>query len=305
MEKTRSGMSRHMLIPVDFSDASMFAVRVGFRFARGLGMMPLLMHVYPMVWMGDDTAGEYLGENDPMESELADAIAERDMMRAAEHRFRKFRRQLTEKIESGDIADVKYTTLLQQGIPEDEILGYCREQHPGMVLMSTRGISRKEEDLIGSVTAEVLDSCEVPVFTIPDNYPIEDSKPLKRMLMFCTLDQYDVPALEKLMHTFDSPEIDVWLMPVTHRHAATVQQLLNSLFEKLSNAWPNATFHEAPLLDAKIDAQLETFIKNNQIQLIIAPNRRASILTRLFRPSVAHQCLFTIDIPMLALPADK
>lgn len=305
MEKTRSGMSRHMLIPVDFSDASMFAVRVGFRFAGVLGMTPVLMHVYPLVWLGDDTAGEYLGENDPMESELADAIAERDMMRAAEHCFRKFRKQLTEKIESGDIADVKYTTLLQQGIPEDEILGYCREQHPGMVLMSTRGISRKEEDLIGSVTAEVLDSCEVPVFTIPDNYPIEDSQPLKRMLLFCTLDQYDVPALEKLMHTFNSPEIDVWLMPVTHRHAATVQQLLNSLFEKLSNAWPNATFHEAPLLDAKIDSQLETFIKNNQIQLIIAPNRRASILTRLFRPSVAHQCLFTIDIPMLALPADK
>lgn len=294
-----------MLIPVDFSDASMFAVRVGFRFAHVLDMTPVLMHVYPMVWLGDDTAGEYLGENDPMESELADAIAERDMMRAAEHRFRKFRRQLTEKIESGDIADVKYTTLLQQGIPEDEILGYCREQHPGMVLMSTRGISRKEEDLIGSVTAEVLDSCEVPVFTIPDNYPIADSQPLKRMLLFCTLDQYDVPALEKLMHTFNSPEIDVWLMPVTHRHAATVQQLLNSLFEKLSNAWPNATFHEAPLLDAKIDSQLETFIKNNQIELIIAPNRRASILTRLFRPSVAHQCLFTIDIPMLALPADK
>lgn len=305
MEKTRSGMSRHMLIPVDFSDASMFAVRVGFRLARVLDMTPVLMHVYPMVWLGDDTAGEYLGENDPMESELADAIAERDMMRAAEHRFRKFRKQLSEKIESGEIADVKYTTLLQQGIPEDEILGYCREQHPGMVLMSTRGISRKEEDLIGSVTAEVLDSCEVPVFTIPDNYPIEDSKPLKRMLMFCTLDQYDVPALEKLMHTFNSPEIDVWLMPVTNRHAATVQQLLNSLFEQLSNSWPNATFHEAPLLDAKIDSQLETFIKNNQIELIIAPNRRASILTRLFRPSVAHQCLFTIDIPMLALPADK
>ncbi len=298
-------MSRHMLIPVDFSDASMFAVRVGFRLARVLDMTPVLMHVYPMVWLGDDTAGEYLGENDPMESELADAIAERDMMRAAEHRFRKFRKQLSEKIESGEIADVKYTTLLQQGIPEDEILGYCREQHPGMVLMSTRGISRKEEDLIGSVTAEVLDSCEVPVFTIPDNYPIEDSKPLKRMLMFCTLDQYDVPALEKLMHTFNSPEIDVWLMPVTNRHAATVQQLLNSLFEQLSNSWPNATFHEAPLLDAKIDSQLETFIKNNQIELIIAPNRRASILTRLFRPSVAHQCLFTIDIPMLALPADK
>ena len=305
MEKTRSGMSRHMLIPVDFSDASMFAVRVGFRLARVLDMTPVLMHVYPMVWLGDDTAGEYLGENDPMESELADAIAERDMMRAAEHRFRKFRKQLSEKIESGEIADVKYTTLLQQGIPEDEILGYCREQHPGMVLMSTRGISRKEEDLIGSVTAEVLDSCEVPVFTIPDNYPIEDSQPLKRMLMFCTLDQYDVPALEKLMHTFNSPEIDVWLMPVTNRHAATVQQLLNSLFEQLSNSWPNATFHEAPLLDAKIDSQLETFIKNNQIELIIAPNRRASILTRLFRPSVAHQCLFTIDIPMLALPADK
>lgn len=298
-------MSRHMLIPVDFSEASMFAVRVGFRFARILDMIPVLMHVYPMVWLDEGTAGEYLGNSDQMESELADAIAERDIMRAAEYRFRKFRDSLSGKIESGEIVNVKYTTLLQQGIPEDEILNYCREQHPGMVLMSTRGISRKEEELIGSVTAEVLDSCEVPVFTIPDNYPVKDKKPLKRMLMFCTLDQYDVPALEKLMHTFNSPEIDVWLMPVTHRHAATVQQLLDSLYERLSNAWPNATFHEAPLLDAKIDSQLETFIKENQIELIIAPNRRASILTRLFRPSVAHQCLFTIDIPMLALPADK
>lgn len=298
-------MSRHMLIPVDFSDASMCAVRVGFRFARILDMIPVLMHVYPMVWLDEGTAGEYLGNSDQMESELADAIAERDIMRAAEYRFRKFRDSLSGKIESGEIVNVKYTTLLQQGIPEDEILNYCREQHPGMVLMSTRGISRKEEELIGSVTAEVLDSCEVPVFTIPDNYPVKDKKPLKRMLMFCTLDQYDVPALEKLMHTFNSPEIDVWLMPVTHRHAATVQQLLDSLYERLSNAWPNATFHEAPLLDAKIDSQLETFIKENQIELIIAPNRRASILTRLFRPSVAHQCLFTIDIPMLALPADK
>lgn len=298
-------MSRHMLIPVDFSEASMFAVRVGFRFARILDMIPVLMHVYPMMWLGEDTAGEYLGDYDPMESELADAIAERDMMRAAEYRFRKFRDSLSGKIKSGEIVNVKYTTLLQAGIPEDEILNYCREQHPGIVLMSTRGISRKEEELIGSVTAEVLDLCDVPVFTIPDNYPVEDKKPLKRMLMFCTLDQYDVPALEKLMHTFNSPEIDVWLMPVTHRHAATVQQLLDSLYERLSNAWPNATFHEAPLLDAKIDSQLETFIKENQIELIIAPNRRASILTRLFRPSVAHQCLFTIDIPMLALPADK
>lgn len=298
-------MSRHMLIPVDFSEASMFAVRVGFRFARILDMIPVLMHVYPMMWLGEDTADEYLGDYDPMESELSDAIAERDMMRAAEYRFRKFRDSLSGKIESGEIVNVKYTTLLQAGIPEDEILNYCREQHPGIVLMSTRGISRKEEELIGSVTAEVLDLCDVPVFTIPDNYPVEDKKPLKRMLMFCTLDQYDVPALEKLMHTFNSPEIDVWLMPVTHRHAATVQQLLDSLYERLSNAWPNATFHEAPLLDAKIDSQLETFIKENQIELIIAPNRRASILTRLFRPSVAHQCLFTIDIPMLALPADK
>lgn len=298
-------MSRHMLIPVDFSEASMFAVRVGFRFARILDMIPVLMHVYPMMWLGEDTACEYLGDYDPMESELADAIAERDMMRAAEYRFRKFRDSLSGKIKSGEIVNVKYTTLLQAGIPEDEILNYCREQHPGIVLMSTRGISRKEEELIGSVTAEVLDLCDVPVFTIPDNYPVEDKKPLKRMLMFCTLDQYDVSALEKLMHTFNSPEIDVWLMPVTHRHAATVQQLLDSLYERLSNAWPNATFHEAPLLDAKIDSQLETFIKENQIELIIAPNRRASILTRLFRPSVAHQCLFTIDIPMLALPADK
>ena len=40
-----------------------------------------------------------------------------------------------------------------------------------LIVMGTRGKSQKELDLIGSVTAEVLDSTKFPVFAVPESVP--------------------------------------------------------------------------------------------------------------------------------------
>ena len=46
-----------------------------------------------------------------------------------------------------------------------------------LIVMGTRGKSQKELDLIGSVTAEVLDSTKLPVFAVPESVPfIRDEK---------------------------------------------------------------------------------------------------------------------------------
>lgn len=305
MDATRSGMSSHLLIPFDFSDSSMLAVRVGFHFARLMKVTPVILHVYPAVWYGETMSGDYFGSFDETDDLIQEAIEERDIRKVAERRFQKFRSKVNDMQKDGELPDVRYSSLLLEGVAEDQILEYCRENNPRLVVMSTRGINKKEEELIGSVTAEVLDSCRVPVFTIPDNYPEDNRKQLSRFLMFCTLEQYDILGLENMMKTFEMPKADIWLMPITHRNMEDAREKLEALYERLSDAWPDIRFHQALLQETKVNSQIDEFIKQNDIELVIAPNRKAGIFTRLFRPSVAHQCLFALDIPMLALPVAK
>lgn len=305
MNATSSGMSRQLLIPFDFSDSSMLAVRVGFHFARVMDVTPVILHVYPAIWYGDPIFGEYMGAFDPTDEEIQEAIEQRDIRKAAERSFHNFRAKINTMQKNGDLPDVRYSSLLLEGVAEDQILEYCRQNKPRLVVMATRGIDRKEEELIGSVTAEVLDSCRVPVFTIPDNYPEDNRHTMSRFLMFGTLDQYDIMCVERMMMTLDMPEADIWMMPVAHRNMEEAKDKLEALYERLSDAWPGLRFHQVLMEETKITAEIDDFIKENKIDLVIAPNRKSGIFTRLFRPSVAHQCLFALDVPMLALPVSK
>ena len=53
--------------------------------------------------------------------------------------------------------DISFSFITRSGIPEDEILDYSNETNPLLIVMGTRGKSKKEKDLIGSVTAEVIE----------------------------------------------------------------------------------------------------------------------------------------------------
>lgn len=298
----KPGMSSHLLIPVDFSDMSIMAVAAGFHFAHALNITPVLMHVYPMVWYNSAAMpDEFTDIYDTGDSEILAAIENHDMLTAAENQLKKFKKRIAADQSEGLLPDVKYTTLLEEGIAEDEILNYCRDNNPRMVVMSTRGIHKKEQEVIGSVTAEVMDHCHVPVFAVPENYIPDESMKLSRVLMFCTLDKYDTKSLEQLMNTFNASNAEIWLMPVERREGQ-VRRQLTELHKDLSAAWPEATFHISDLEEKSVTLTVDNYLKENKIQLIIAPNRKTSIFARLFRPSVAHQCLFTVELPLLALP---
>ena len=60
-------------------------------------------------------------------------------------------------MENGEFPNIKYTCILRDGIPEEEILRYAKEYKPQIIIMGTRGRSQKDIDLIGSVTAEVIE----------------------------------------------------------------------------------------------------------------------------------------------------
>mgnify|MGYP000408817485 FL=1 len=71
--------------------------------------------------------------------------------------------------------------MLREGIPEEEILRYAKEYRPVIIIMGTRGKNQKDIDLIGSVTAEVIERSRVPVLAIPENTPFKQFSEVKRV----------------------------------------------------------------------------------------------------------------------------
>ena len=197
---------------------------------------------------------------------------------------------------------VEFSSQLMTGLPEEAIAEYCRRNPPVLIVMSTRHSKRKAAELVGSVTTEVLDSCRVPVFAIPENYDFIDVKDIRNLIFFCDLDRQDIISLDSLMRMFSYPDVNITLVPMSEKSPATLVERLSALCKYLSEAYPTAIFSRMIFPRKTVREDLEKFITKNNIQLLIVPNRKANVFRRLFRPGIAHRLLFEADMPMLALP---
>lgn len=295
-----TGMGSNLLIPVDFSPSSMMSVRVGFFLAEKFGVEPIILHSYiaPLF-----TSPEVAGENidDISDSELG-AVEAMNLRKVAASQLSKFKADVAKAVSDGLLPYIKFSTTLLEGIPEQVIQEYCKQNHPVMVVMATRGIDKKESDLVGSVTAEVIDSCRVPVFTVPENYEPLGVEGIKRIAMFCTFTSFDLITIRGLMRMFDYPSCDFHLLPVSDRPISNVHGKLEDMCRYLSDMFPTARFHAASTLKGKFDERVSKLLSDEDIQLIIVPNKKSSAFSRFFHPTLAHRILFDRDVPLLVLP---
>lgn len=294
-----AGMSGNLLIPVDFSESSKLAVDVGFKLAKRMSIHPVVMHSYVApVFTQAQVFGPSVDESDQISLEEETV----NIRNIAAKRLSAFRTKIKDWQKNGEIPDIKFSISLQEGVAEEAILQYCKIAPPELVVMSTRGVSKKEEELIGSVTAEVLDSCRVPLFTVPDNCTIESIEGISELLMICNLDQHDIITIDALMRMFNYPKCSVTLVPAIQRKNSHTKEKIDALASFFNSNYPVASFNTKVIGAGNYRADLDEIISSQKIELVIIPNKKTNIFSRIFRPTLAHKCLFERDIPMLVIP---
>lgn len=299
------GEKRVVLIPVDFTSNSELACKVGFDLARRLDLHPVLLHACVTPYFSGT-----LAYDDPVDGVMdmpgPDGLAEMeagiDIRRQADRRMRTLRRAIEESQKKGEMPDITFTTTLTEGVPEDVIKEYCRLTPPSLVVMATRGKAKKEMELIGSVTAEVLDSSRVPVFSIPENVALTAIEDIRELVYFCNLDQQDLITVDSLMRMFGYPEVKVTLIPVNDRAGQDSASKVEALRDYFNKSYPAAHFLSEVFPAKNFRERFEDFVREKGVQLLIVPNKRRNIFSRLFNPGIAHKLLFERDIPLLALP---
>ncbi|MDR0864419.1 MAG: universal stress protein [Candidatus Symbiothrix sp.] len=293
-KKLRSGK---ILIPIDFSDYSGKACALGFNYAKETGAKVVIMHAFYTPFF---PSAMPFGDSFPypMVNEEESIL----LQKQAEQELTHFSNGINEKIKTGEWPDVPFTTMLRNGLPEEEIVNYSKKYNPNMIIMGTRGKDQKDIDLIGSVTAEVLDAVKVPLFAIPEKTPFTSFSEVKKIAFGTSFDRKDLIAVDALFKMFQSYPIEYSLFHITQKHDDAWNEIqLAGIKEYFAKQYPDTIIKHDIVDGHDFMPNMEKFIRDNHIDIISLSTHKRNLFARLFNPSMARKMLFHTDTPLLAL----
>jgi nucleotide-binding universal stress UspA family protein len=188
---------------------------------------------------------------------------------------------------------------LREGIPEEEIIRYSQKRNPLIIIMGTRGKNQKDIDLIGSVTAEVIERSTVPVLAIPESASIEKFEQIKHIAYATNFDNKDLVAFEKMMTLMKLFHFTMHFIHFDTKEDTWTEIKLSGIKEYFSKHYPNQKIEHHVLRGSDMLTVFDEFIHNNKIDVISLTTHKRNIFSRLFNPSIARKMVFHSSTPML------
>ncbi|MDR3060858.1 MAG: universal stress protein [Dysgonamonadaceae bacterium] len=294
--KTSTPLSKTILIPVDFSQYSKHACEIGFNYAARVHSEIIIMHAYFTPYFPST-----ISLNDTFSYQTHDEATISKLTEKAKKDLEEFSEFIRNQINFGHWPDVKFTTILRDGLPEEEITACSNEYKPLMIIMGTRGKNQKDADLIGSVTAEVIEMAKFPVFAIPENTPFRNFSEIKQVAFGTSFEQKDLIAVDTLFKMFSGYTIEYHLFHISNRQDAWHEIKLAGIKEYFEKQYPEIIIRYEVIDSNDFVLNLEKFIRKNSIDFISLATHRRNLLARIINPSMARKMLFHTDTPILAL----
>ncbi|MBU8892939.1 MAG: universal stress protein [Bacteroidales bacterium] len=284
---------QRILVPIDFSDYSVNACRYAIGLAEKLNAEIKLMHVYynPVVNSMPLTDTYYYQVN------MDEIIREIELR--AKSNMEKFYLDIKEKIEREKIEGVKIDYALVRGIASEEIISKSEEYKPDVIIIGTRGQGEKENDLIGSVTAKIIEDTKVPVLVIPEDSLYSGIATIN--IMYATdFDDSDFNALKKLMNIMSPFDIRLYCVHISTPDSNLWDKAkMTGLKEKLYAEYEDYDI-ECSLIEEKDFLKgVQEIIREKNIDILSMVTHKRNLISKLLNPSVARKVLFHTNIPFL------
>ncbi len=293
-------ISPQIIVPIDFSDYSIRVCDVAFKLAQEHKATIVFIHSY----IDPFTNGKVqLSDSFTYDSDENDT--RKHLESQAKEKMSVFLSKIKEQIKLGNIPPIKFSSRIIEGIPEEVINECAKEIQPILIVMGTRGFIRREQELIGSVSAEVLDSCRFPTLTIPETVESKSAfNELKHIMFVSSLSQDDILALDVILRLFKNKNIHITLTHISDKkHNETfVIETLNSLKSYCEKHYKTALFNIAILSGGNIVEDMRKINDNDSIDILSMPNKKKNIFARIFNPSLAHKIMFNADVSMVVVP---
>ncbi len=289
--------AKRILIPIDFSDYSKKICEIGFRFAQKIDAEVVLMHAYDVPDYSIFARNTNIVDFKEIEQRR------NKIVKAESADFKRFVQEIKEKMKAGELPERKIITLMEEGVPEDVIIETSQQYNTVLIVMGTRGKNITEVELIGSVTAEVIERTKIPVLAIPENADTERFDGIKNIFYATTLNNTMLSSVDVIMNLFKDFSFKLFFTHFEQKEDAWNEIKLVGLKDYLERTYKGVDVEYAllKLQNSDLLKAFDEFVLNNSIDLIVLNTHRRSIFMRLFNPSVARKMLFHSDTPILVV----
>lgn len=285
---------RQILVPVDFSDYSMKAARVAFGIARSLKAKMVLFHAYPnpIVYSVPFSDIYAFDTGLVVHLENAEKNAREHMETFLKGLVHHFSREVWNLVETEFI--------IKAGDPRDDILSYSQKHQVMVIVMGSQGKAGSDQDILGSVTAEIITDARVPVLAIPEETPEDIATRFHKILYATNFDEKDFVAIEKLMRIIEPYHAEIHCVHVGRSEEPIWDMAkLQGMKDILLGKYPSKHFDCQLIIGEDILEELQQFITQEQIDVIALTTRKRNMLARMFNPGIARKMLFHTSIPLL------
>ncbi|MEJ8804162.1 universal stress protein [Pontibacter sp. H249] len=282
-----------ILVPVDFTTDSINASHYALALATAAPQAQLLLLHCFQDYLADADTDASAWEITPSEA-VTERVINRNVTEA-ENELEELYQLLRSQAASRN-AHTRLERAFIHGLPEDVIVDETKRFKPNLVIMGTKGEANISRSFFGTVTTKVVQELNIPVLTIPGSYT---GTQLTKVAYASNFDQADGRAIIQLQQLLEPFNPQLLCVHISKTNKQQDQEKLNALKEKLakhhSQASINFTLQEG---DNVADA-LQTYVKEQQVNLLALTTHKRSGLGSIFNPSLSQKMVLESEVPLL------
>ncbi len=269
---------KKILYPTDFSERSVLGYRYCLQLARQLQASVHVLHVYRIdlgVPVTDAIAYKMIEERKKVTHFKLGSFAH--LQKSGQHKL----------AEGLDIH-----AHVAVGMAEDEIVTFSEKHQIDLIVMPTKGEHNLLETMFGSVTTSVGSTTTCPILVLPEKVKFRS---IKEVAYATDFSKENMNRVQVAVDVADFFEALLHLVHVYQREKAETNDVV-----KLMELLPNQTavkYHE--LRGNTVQAGVQSFLKNNPIDLLMAYSPPKNFFERLFRLSTTRHLLHQLTCPLM------
>lgn len=279
-----SNISFNILLPTDFSDLSLKALKYGLKLNKKINGEITLFHSLHLPGLADN-----------VKKKLED-ILKKESLKELEILERKLRK---EKVISGEIKK-----WVEFGVPSKAISDYAKKNDIDLIVMGTKGAGKISKALFGSNTAQLLEKANTSVCVVPEKYEIKERFTLKHLVYASDLEdiENEIKLIVAFAKMFDATVHVVHVLPETGKIIPIKPDKIIPDLQKKAN-YEKITFYAAT--NNNFHEEIKNYAKKHKADLIALYMHKRGFWEGLFQTSHSKELSYFTDVPLMVLPKMK
>ena len=270
---------KKILVPMDFSDCAINALKYAMDFAKSTESKLVLLHAYHIPIPAAE-AGLTMDAN----------VAE-DFIQEGQEKMKKLYQDYPE------LENLAEPYEITMSFASDAIVNTSREVDANLIIMGTHGANNAIDELMGSNTLHVIKKCNIPVLAVPAN--VENFK-ISEILF-----SYDYQTINT--KEIIQPLIDFALAFGAKLHIIHITDKLDKLHQgaigeaRLLEQYLKGIPHHYHMTEGEhIEDSILEYINSHNVDILAVIPRRHNLFERLFQSSVTKQLVHHSNVPLFA-----